>query len=455
MELRPNQTAPVYLALEFFKKPHEPAIIVAPTAFGKSVVIAKIAEQQDRVLIIQPSKELLEQNYQKFVMLGGYAAIYSASMGQKRVDKVTYATIGSIYKHGAYFKEMGFTKIIIDEAHLYPRNRDSMLGEFLAASGISWVLGLTATPLKLQTNMSREGKPFSQLKMLTSRSKHGQFYKNILYVAQIQEMVEMGYWSKLMYEQYDMDTTGLVYNSSRSDYTEDSMHKVYEGNNTHEKIMHKFSVMTDRRSIIVFVPCVIDAQKLASQTPNATCVYAEMNPKDRELAITGFKKGAIRVIYNVNILATGFDHTKVDGIITARPTASLGMYYQQIGRGTRIDPEKKDCLVVDFSGNVKKFGKLENLVYRKENNTWGLYGEKGVLLTGVPLHEIGKPPANPLTMNMPFGQYRGQKLKFIPLSYRFWLLRTIKFGASNKNLKEGLMATLSEQEKAQIIPQMK
>ena len=98
MELRPNQIEPVKKGVEFFKskKPH-PSIIVAPTAFGKSIVIAEIAHQLgEKILVIQPSKELLEQNYNKFINLGGNASIYSASMNEKEIGDVTYATIGYI-----------------------------------------------------------------------------------------------------------------------------------------------------------------------------------------------------------------------------------------------------------------------------------------------------------------------------------------------------------------------
>jgi len=90
MELRPNQIEPVKKGVEFFqsKKPH-PSIIVAPTAFGKSIVIAEIAHRLgEKILVIQPSKELLEQNYNKFINLGGKASIYSASMNEK--DHLNY-----------------------------------------------------------------------------------------------------------------------------------------------------------------------------------------------------------------------------------------------------------------------------------------------------------------------------------------------------------------------------
>ena len=154
MQLRENQVLPVQNGVEFFKsKKAEPSVIVAPTAFGKSIVIAAIAKEVgERLLIIQPSKELLEQNYNKFIGLGGEASIYSAAMNEKEIGSVTYATIGSIVKIAYRFKSLGISKVIIDECDRFPREPGGMLRKFLTNAGITHVLGLTATPLKLQTN---------------------------------------------------------------------------------------------------------------------------------------------------------------------------------------------------------------------------------------------------------------------------------------------------------------
>ena len=183
MKLRENQVEPVAIGVEFFKTPNmKPSIIVAPTAFGKSIVIAAIAKELgEKLLVLQPSKELLEQNYNKFITLGGEASIYSASMGSKELGDVTYATIGSIINIAHQFKEMGVSKIIIDECDRYPRNKSGQLRRFVDGMKASHVLGLTATPLKLQTNMGETG-PYSKLVMLTNRSKHGTFFKYILHI---------------------------------------------------------------------------------------------------------------------------------------------------------------------------------------------------------------------------------------------------------------------------------
>ena len=429
-----------------------------PTAAGKSIVIAKIAEAvKDSLLIIQPTKELLEQNYSKYVALGGHAEIYSASFKSKKIGNVTYATIGSIKSIGTTFKQLGFTKMIVDECHLFPRNATSMIQTFLKDSGITHTLGLTATALKLQSNMGFDGEPFSKLVMLTSRSKKGNFFKDIVYVSQIKEMVELGYWSKLEYEQYDIDESGLKFNTTRSDYTDESISAVYKSNNVENKILHRLSTMGDRKSILVFVPSVADAIRLAQIMPNSVAIYGDMPSKERSSAIKSFRRGDLRVIFNVNVLSVGFDHPELDAIICARSTASLAWFYQAIGRLTRIAPNKKDGLVVDFSGNVSRFGKLEKLYYKKES-IWKLYGEGGKLLTGCPIHEIGRRTedtegrreaaiGNPI---LTFGKYNGKHIKDTPKSYQLWMLREFRFNQYNEHIKKEIERLHAEEERLRM-----
>ena len=447
MELRPNQIEPVKKGVEFFKikKPH-PSIIVAPTAFGKSIVIAEIAHQLgEKILVIQPSKELLEQNYNKFINLGGKASIYSASMNEKEIGDVTYATIGSIINIAWKFHELGIRKVIIDECDRFPREPDGMLRRFLTAAKITHILGLTATPLKLQTNMDEFGKPFSKLVMLTSKSKKGNFFKDIIYVAQIKEMTDLGFWSPLQYESYDFDTGALVYNSTNAEFTDDSIKRAYKQQDIGGKIVKRISELKDRKSILVAVPSIEEAKELSTRLPSCEAIFSGMPDSDRNQIISDFKSGKLRIIIQVTILSVGFDHPELDCIITGRPTASLSWWYQFVGRVTRIHPDKINGLVIDFVGSVPKFGKVEDLYFKYEEPLWKLYGEDSKLLTGIPLHEIGlhkenQPSPHDIAaqgdvVQMTFGKYKGTEIRKIPIWYRKWMLENIKWTPFNNAIK--------------------
>lgn len=458
--LRKNQVEPISKATAFFKEKRPvPSLIVLPTAWGKSILTAFVANEiEDKLLVIQPSKELLEQNYKKYVSLCGIfeaqAGVFSASFGVKDLNRITYATIGSIKKLGKTFKRLGFKKMLIDEAHLYPREIDSMLGTFLEESEITHVLGITATPIKLQSCSVPDGR-FSKLVMLTSKSKQGNFFKNIAHVSQVQEMIELGFWSKLEYKTSGFDSSQLVYNSSKSEFTEDSMQRAYRSNNIDSQIRQEIDLNSDRKHILVFVPSVNDAIKFSEQTRNSAAIYSGMHDSERERVIPEFRKGNIRVIFNVRVLSTGFDYTKIDCIILGISTASIALYYQTLGRGTRIDDEKENCLISDLAGNVDRFGKVEDITFEKER-IWKMYGTGGRLLSGIPIHEIGtvkrgntEKAAKEISSNygkpletMPFGKHKGESFKDIPKEYKEWMLKSFDWHAANMNLKQAIEASL-------------
>lgn len=455
--LRENQSEPIAKAIQFFqeKKP-KPSLIVLPTAWGKSILTAFVAKNtDDRLLVLQPSKELLEQNYCKYMSLcgdfGTNAGIYSASFGRREIAQITYATIGSIKNLGETFKRYGFTKMLIDEAHLYPREADSMLGRFLKDSGITHVLGITATPAKLQTNRDRDGQTFSKLVMLTSRSKKGNFYKDIIHVGQVQEMVRLGFWSPLLYETASFDDSLLVFNSSKSEYTEDSVQRAYDANGGTQGITDTLDKHPERKHVLAFVPSVQDAIDLSQRYQNSGVIYGEQDKREREQTVARFRSGEIRVLFNVRVLSTGFDFTGIDCIVLGISTASIALYYQIIGRGTRIDPEKRDCLISDLGGNVERFGRVEDIVFEK-GRLWRMFGTGGRLLSGIPIHDIGKysredtqaidaQKVAPIEV-MPFGKYQGERIANIPLNYRQWMIRSFDWNARNEKLRQSILATM-------------
>lgn len=455
--LRENQEEPIRKAIAFFnEKNPKPSLIVLPTAWGKSILTAFVArDTADKLLILQPSKELLEQNFKKYdALCGGFgsnAGIYSASFGKREMAQITYATIGTIKNLGAEFKKHGFTKMLIDEAHLYPREADSMLGRFLKDSGITHVLGITATPVKLQTNRDRSGSTYSKLVMLTSRSKKGNFFKNIIHVGQVQEMVRLGFWSKLTYQAEGFDDSLLVFNTSKSEYTEESVQAAYDANGGTDAILRALDSHPERKHILAFAPSVADAIALSEHYPGSAVIYGDMDKQERQRTIDEFRAGRIRVIFNVRVLSTGFDYTGIDCIVLGISTASIALYYQIIGRATRIDLGKEDALIIDLGGNVSRFGKVEDITF-EQGKMWRMFGTGGRLLSGIPIDQIGKytradteavdNDRRPPIEIMPFGKYKGEKIKDIPTNYKQWMIRTFEWNSRNEALRKSIVATL-------------
>src|SRR4051794_19923417 len=117
-QLRDYQQTAVENAVKYFKKKRAPAVVVLPTGAGKSLVIAELARvAKGRVLVLAHVKELVEQNYEKYVSLGLSAGIFSASLGKKdRSHKAIFGSVQSIARASDEFFD-DFSLLVIDECH--------------------------------------------------------------------------------------------------------------------------------------------------------------------------------------------------------------------------------------------------------------------------------------------------------------------------------------------------
>lgn len=389
-ELRTYQQAAADAALDFFEfgKQKDHPIIVAPTGAGKSIIIAYITRQlREGVLVLQPSKELLEQNFAKFESYGGRAAIYSASMNQKNIGDVTFATIGSIKEKPDLFSHVKY--ILIDECHLVPPNQESMFMSFLSQMPDVKVIGLTATAFRLKKyNDPFTGEPYSQINLLMREKPH--FFNRFLHITQIKELYDLGFLAPVKYIPLEWNNGELRYNSTGAEYTEKSMDFAMKQQKIHERLpgIIKQSITKGRKHRLVFVKNVIDAMELASVVPDSACVHAGTKKKERAQILDDFKAGKIKTVFNVGVLTIGFDFPELDTIIIARPTMSLALYIQMIGRGIRKHPSKYDCALVDMCGNIGRFSKLEDITYTTDFKGGWILHDGNKQLSGVKLSTV-------------------------------------------------------------------
>ncbi len=371
IELREYQKIAVEKALDFLKNgdPKDKPIVVAPTGAGKSIYVAHIARKLGRgVLVFQPSKELLEQNYGKFRMYGGTASIYSASMGSKEISDVTFATIGSVKGKSDDFTHVKY--VIIDECHTVPpvkqssKSSGSMYMNFLQELPGVKVIGLTATPFRLKKYRDPwTRQPFAKINLLNR--ERPMFFNKFLHVTQISELTALGFLSPIRYISLSWNDAGLKVNTTGAEYTDKSIKDSLDNDDVIKKLpdIIKQSIEKGRKYRLVFVFSVMDAQLLAKRVPNSAYVCAETPADEREQIIKDFRAGKIGTIFNVNILTIGFDFPELDTIILARPTMSLTLYMQMIGRGVRPHESKEDCVLLDMCGNIKRFSKFEDIKY--------------------------------------------------------------------------------------------
>lgn len=354
---------------------------------GKSLVIADIASRlEGPLLVFQPSKEILQQNFAKLQSYGIFdCGCYSASVGCKDINRITFATIGSVMNHMSDFD--CFKNIIIDECH-YVNSKAGQYKQFIEAKNRQ-VVGLTATPYRLDRT---EGG--SILKFLTR--VRPRIFSKVIYCCQIGELLSKGYLADLHY--YDLtalDLRRVRSNSTGADYDERSLLAEYERcgfydklSNTVVKVLQPKSGIP-RKGVLVFTAFTKEARqlvdKLQSIGVNSAIVTGETPKKERETILKGFKKREIKVVANVGVLTTGFDYPALDTVVLARPTKSLGLYYQMVGRAIRPF-DGKDGWIVDLSGNYSRFGNVADLFISRPPGTtkWAVYS-RGTQLTNVVL----------------------------------------------------------------------
>ena len=383
--LRDYQKAASDKAVAFFKDKNKKSngVMVLPTGAGKSIVIADIAHRlNDYVLIFCPSREIVEQNFKKLCSYGILdCSIYSASFNSKEISRITFATIGSVKSHPELFAH--FKNIIVDECHLV-NPIEGMYKDFFDTVKCK-VLGLTATPYRLSS--SRDFG--SMLKFITRTKPH--VFSEVIYHVQVSTLLDMGYLSKVNY--YPMNPTGwnelnLKINTTGADYTDKSVQKEYERIDFYSYIVHIVQRLMNpkaggkRKGILVFTRFLKEAERLTMSIPGCVIVSGDTPKKERERILEMFKVGEIPVVANVGVLTTGFDYPELDTVVMARPTMSLAMYYQIVGRCIR--PYKgKTAWFVDLCGNINRFGEVSDLHLKDTGNgKWAVFS-KGRQLTNV------------------------------------------------------------------------
>lgn len=285
-------------------------LIVLPTGAGKSIVISMIARAIDReILILQPSKEILEQNMAKLAQYvePDQIGVFSASMNRKDISKFTFATIQSIYTKPELFEHISL--VLIDECHLVnQKNTGSMFASFLKAIGNPKVIGLTATPYRNVPGYHRSkdlyGFETLECKMtlkLINRMKPF-FWNRLLFNVNNAELVEQGFLSSLKYEPRTIvKQQEIKLNKSESDFDLDDFENKTLSRNDQIVQTIKDCELT-ANSVLVFCSSIKQAEKLSSKIPHSEFVTGKTPAKERDAIISGFKNGRVKTVCNVGVL---------------------------------------------------------------------------------------------------------------------------------------------------------
>ncbi|TKF31993.1 DEAD/DEAH box helicase [Vibrio kanaloae] len=355
--LRPYQADSVKSVIHYFRKHQTPAVLVLPTGAGKSLVIAELARlAKGRVLVLAHVKELVEQNHEKYEGYGLKGSIFSAGLGRKETDQqVVFASVQSVVRNLDSFSNQ-FSLLVIDECHRVPDEKNSSYQKVITHlrennSGIK-VLGLTATPYRLGMGWIYQYHTRGQV-----RSDEPRFFRDCIFELPIRYLLDEGFLTPARM----IDAPVLSYDfsqlkpASTGRYKEAELDMVIEQSKraTPQIVDQIIHLAQDKLGIMVFAATVRHAQEILGLLPEgeASLVIGDTPTLERDQIINDFKERRIKFLVNVSVLTTGFDAPHVDLIAILRPTESISLYQQIVGRGLRLSPGKKECLVLDYAGN--------------------------------------------------------------------------------------------------------
>ena len=379
-DLRPYQVAmsgAIVRQFDSFSK--KPFLAVAGTGAGKSIVIADVCHKLDApTVILAPTGELVGQNKEKLESYGiTDIGVYSASLNSKEVGKYTLATIGSVVKHPELFKDVKY--FIIDECDLVdPKSGGTMYKKFLKHFPDAKICGLTATPYRIESKFveyNGENYYTATLKMVNriwDRKANGTFWGNIVYKIETPDLIEQGYLAPIVYHTDEVQLDLLKVNSTGADYTATSL-DLWGGSQVDRIVRISKAIDQKCQRNLIFCSSIKQAydafQVMAGEGLKVQVVTGQTPKRQRAQAVADFKAGKIRHLLNVGVFLAGFDVPEVDSIIMVRPTMSLRLWYQAIGRGVRLDPNRpnKKLHVFDIAGVSERLGRVETIRLSKED----------------------------------------------------------------------------------------
>jgi DNA repair protein RadD len=344
--------------------------IEMPTGSGKSHVIAGLCEYilrswpDQKILMLTHVKELIEQNYLKLLKHWPSApvGIYSAGLGEKNLGKsITIAGIQSVYKKASEIGHIDL--VIVDEAHLINHRSTGMYRDLLAnleeINPRLRIVGLTATPYRLGHGLITDEPAI---------------FSSIISPTSITELISLGYLAPLKSKRTKslLDTSGVA--KRGGEYVESELAKVVDIPEKNDVIVQEIIARSEnRKSWLVFCTGVEHAENIAESLKSAgiksECVTGKTPATERSMIIDSYRAGEIQALTSANVLTTGFDAPNTDLLVFLRPTLSPGLYVQMAGRGMRIKNHAKDCLVLDFAGNIWEHGPITAITVPEKTGT--------------------------------------------------------------------------------------
>lgn len=340
--LRPYQDAALTSILDFYMKGEKKVLLHLDTGAGKTTVFCEILKRskakgknaimvvKGRKLVKQASERLNREFVPHGVLMAGHP-LY------KPEEQIQICSIDTLRARKLRPKAH---LIVIDEAHLAT---SPSYQEFCESYKDAYFLPVTATPYTT--------KSLSHLANVSVRP------------IDFDGLVDEGYLVPPRYfapSAPDLSKVSITQTAQGKDYNNSQLEKAMSSKAIVGDIANKWLKLGENRPTICFAVNIRHSKTIVEsfRSVGVRAVHVDANTPDslREKALVDLEKGNIQVISNVGILSLGVDIPCASCIISARPTQSVNLYLQQMGRGTRLYPGKEDFIILDHGGNVLRHG---------------------------------------------------------------------------------------------------
>ena len=317
-----------------------------PTGTGKTTLFCEIVRKfindlypDKKVLIVMHRSELVDQASLRLKSFGINAGIISAKFPKQELysASVQVASVQTLVNRTVYHEDV-FSLVIIDESHHALASTYKKLWNFYPNSKF---LGVTATPTRT------DGQGFYDLfdKLITSYSVKW-FIKN-------RHLCDTQYFAS-----HSPDVSDIKLKAG--DYDETILGEVMQDVTLMADLVQSYIKWAEGKKIIVFAVNRVHSRKIVEKYNNngflAKSIDAYTPSYERQRIVNEFKNDEFKILVNVNIFTEGFDCPDVDGVQLARPTKSLTLYLQQVGRCMRPHTNKEYGIIMDNAGLWKEHG---------------------------------------------------------------------------------------------------
>lgn len=352
--LRPYQEVAVNGLRGEYRKGKKRPLLVLPTGGGKTVIFTYITHASaaigNRVLILVHRAELLEQTSAALTKFGVKHGLITPAYTPDYTQRVQVASIQTLVKrfHHVHAPDL----IVVDEAHHANAGTwKKVLEQYPNAK----VLGVTATPVRADGQVL------------------GDVFDAMVEGNTVRALIDSGYLVEpVIYAPSQPDLTGVK--RRMGDYAPDELaERMDKPAITGDAVAH-YRKYADGLPAVAFCVSIKHAQHVAEQFQaagyRAFCVDGSLDATERRRILDGLGNGSVDVVTSCDIISEGTDIPAIGCAILLRPTQSLGLYIQQVGRALRPSAGKECAIILDHAGNVLKHGLPD------EERVWTLDAEE-------------------------------------------------------------------------------